>query len=57
MKFHIYIHVYVLYDVYYNQHASKKKKSYFLTQDNDTSGNTGYTGAGTPYVSDSCLFK
>lgn len=34
-----------------------KKKSYFLTQDNDTSGNTGYTGAGTPYVSDSCLFK
>lgn len=35
----------------------KKKKSYFLTQDNDTSGNTGYTGAGTPYVSDSCLFK
>lgn len=49
------VHV-VLYDVYYNHNANQK---YVLAQDNDTSGNTSYTGAGTPYmyVSDSCLFK
>lgn len=46
------VHV-VLYDVYYNHNANQK---YVLAQDNDTSGNTSYTGAGTPYmyVSDSC---
>lgn len=52
---YIYIHI-VLNDVYYNHNANPK---YVLAQDNDTSGNTSYTGAGTPYmyVSDSCLFK
>lgn len=52
---YIYIHI-VLNDVYYNHNANQK---YVLAQENDTSGNTSYTGAGTPYmyVSDSCLFK